>query len=696
MIEELTLGGFKSYGRRQTVRFTRGVNKISGRNASGKTTLLEAVLFGLFGDVPGVDSRDLIPLGGGKLYVSVVFRSPYTDRRVTVVREGSMVARRRGDTAEEGFRTSTLYMEVEGEEKPYTREREIQGKLRELLGVGRRTFFNVVYAKQKEFVEILNPRQVRMDAILGLTTPAEMREQLREVRRELEARGRIHEKGAIEERIRNAEAAIAEGRQQLEEVEARRKDLSERAGKLRAELEALLGRGKAVEALAADFRKLEGGRTELEVLRGRRRERENDLVGLYQAIGDQPERHLAELQERRRTSVELEERLGRIVEEDLGQERRALDGDVSRLNHQIGEHLELKEQGVAVCPKCGQRVDHELLEEDLRRWRAELEEKRARVEDLDMELRATQAQMRTARERRIEAERAISRLAEQLKRIDELREITRRLFEESQILARRLEAENEALRIRAEAEMDASFGTAAEAQKAVEERLGLIQKERASVQADVRSAEALLAEAERRRAEAERRLEAQQEALQDSRELLGRILEYEAKIGAVERIVERYGEYERRLRDSTLKLLEWLTYKYFQRLTDQDVYSACHIDRESYVLEVQPLKSSRLLPAWRAGGGHESLLALSERLALLRVRGFPHLLILDEPTDAVDSENIPQLLEYIARSSREIGQVLLVTHHGHGEEEGVNLITVRKVDGESRVTQEAPRPAGAD
>jgi hypothetical protein len=28
--------------------------------------------------------------------------------------------------------------------------------------------------------------------------------------------------------------------------------------------------------------------------------------------------------------------------------------------------------------------------------------------------------------------------------------------------------------------------------------------------------------------------------------------------------------------------------------------------------------------------------------------------------------------------------VLLVTHHGHGEEEGVNLISVRKVSGESR------------
>jgi DNA repair exonuclease SbcCD ATPase subunit len=167
------------------------------------------------------------------------------------------------------------------------------------------------------------------------------------------------------------------------------------------------------------------------------------------------------------------------------------------------------------------------------------------------------------------------------------------------------------------------------------------------------------------------------------------VAEYEAKIRALDGVVERYGAYERDLRENTLRLLEYTTFEYFRRLTDQQLYSSCKIDRERYTLEVQPKGSPRSLPAWRAGGGHQSLFALAERLALLRVRNFPYLLILDEPTDAVDSENVPHLLEYIARSSREIGQVLLVTHHGQGEEEGVNLIRVSKVDGESRVSQEA-------
>ena len=126
MIEELTLRGFKSYKTRQTVRFTQGVNKISGRNASGKTTLLQAVLFGLFGDVPGVNKQDLLPLDGGDVDVTLTLRSPYNGKKITIHREG-------GPTKDGGFRSSKGLLKVEDEDAPYTREREIQAKLRELI-----------------------------------------------------------------------------------------------------------------------------------------------------------------------------------------------------------------------------------------------------------------------------------------------------------------------------------------------------------------------------------------------------------------------------------------------------------------------------------------------------------------------------------------------------------------------------------
>ncbi len=680
-IEDLTLRNFKSYRSRQAVRFTKGVNKISGRNASGKTTLLEAVLFALFGDVPGVNKQDLVSLGGGDLEVTLSARSPFTGQLITVHREGGL-------TRDGGFRTSKSVLEVEGEDHPYIREREIQSKLRELIGVGRNTFFNVVYARQKEFVEILNPQRGRMDAILGLTTPAEIREQFREVRRMLEARGRIDEKGTIEERIRNAEAAIAEAERQLGEGSTRKAELSEGLDELRDRFAAAMSQVEILEGLSEDFRRLERIRTDLEVLRGRREDRERDLEEFQEDMGERPEEKREQLQANRRAAQATEERLQRLVDEELGSELRTLDAEKARLEHQIKEHAELREQGLMVCPKCGQKIDYELLEGDLNLWKGELEAKGMRLTDLEREVKAIREQVRVAHKRWVEADRAVTRFVEQERRIKELRRAIEDIDRQGAGLTLRVDRETEGLLTKAESEMVASFASLEEARESVDMRLRAVRDERSRLQAEVRSREDRLLDAERQEEEIEDRLKAQRGVLKESRELLNKVLEYEEKIRVVEAIQRRYGEYEQRLRENTLRQLEWLTYKYFQRLTDQQIYSACHIDRERYVLEVQPIGGARMLPAWLAGGGHQSLFALAERLALLRVMGFPHLLILDEPTDAVDSENIPQLLEYVARSSREIGQVLLVTHHGHGEEEGVNLIRVRKTEGESRVYQE--------
>ena len=680
MIEELTLQGFKSYRSRQTVRFSRGVNKISGRNAAGKTTILEAVLFALFGDVPGVRKQDLLPLGGGELSVTVTFKAPYSEQKVKVHREG--VATKDG-----GFRGKS-YLDVEGENHAYTGERDIQSKLRELLGVGKGVFFNVVYAQQKEFVEILNPPRNRMDAILGLTTPVEIREQLKDVKRSLEERGGISGKGAIEERIRNAEASIADCEDQLQDVCARRDELSKGLGSKMADLNVARDRVEAVESFAMELRGLENRMNELEVLRGRLEDRQQELEERYEELGAEPEVRRAELQDRSGKAETTEDRLRRILEDDLTAERRRLDASIARLSHQLEEHRELVEQGVTVCPKCGQEIDPALLEADMAGWSKEIDERNGTLKGLEKEIADVQDQIRRARQRKNEAEVALKRFLDQLHDVEALKRSISQLKTQGTNLGERIRRESQELLARAGEELAAPFEDLDDARGQVEKQLRALRDELARVDAEVRFVNSQIQECERREREIEVQLKGYGETLEASRKILDRIVEYEAKIRAVESIVEHYGEYEKLLRENTLRQQEWLTYKYFQRLTDQQVYSGCHIDRERYILEVQPQGSGRLLPAWRAGGGHESLFALSERLALLRVMGFPHLLILDEPTDAVDSENVPQLLEYIARSSNEIGQVLLVTHHGHGEEEGVNLIRVRKAAGESRVFQE--------
>jgi len=52
------------------------------------------------------------------------------------------------------------------------------------------------------------------------------------------------------------------------------------------------------------------------------------------------------------------------------------------------------------------------------------------------------------------------------------------------------------------------------------------------------------------------------------------------------------------------------------------------------------------------------------------------LLILDEPTYGVDSDNLPQLMNYFSGAAKKLEQTILVTHYGLGEEEAANIIKV--------------------
>ncbi|HIH89503.1 TPA: AAA family ATPase [Candidatus Bathyarchaeota archaeon] len=682
MIESLTLRGFKSYRGQQTIRFTKGVNKISGRNASGKTTILEAVLFGLFGEVPGVEKRDLLPVNGGDLFVELVFRTP-KGVKVTIHREATLTKK----GTDEAFKAKEFIMQVEGEKTPITRERDAQDRLRELLGISSGTFFNVVYARQKEFVDILNPEKGRMNAILGLTAPSEIREQLKDVKAQLRRRGDIDNRPAFEERIRNAEQTLADGGSQLAEITARKTALVTELGAKRFEYQNAKDAVERVEGYETNFRELDAIRQEYEKNRSLREAKEQELEGVASEMGESPDTCLRDLENRANTAKATEDRLRQLGDAEVEQRRRAAAATVDRLTHQIREHRELFDKGLTVCPKCGQPIDPAAMEKDLTQWTTELEIAKRQQASAIAEIQELRTQAKNATDRRLEAEKALDRFLNLRARLDEGKRTMQRLDDSGAKLAERLEVGTEGLTELVEKEFGPVKGIE-EARRRVDERLRALRAVEREALAAVREREARFQEADA----SEKRLKAQlagvEQTLNDSRRSLARVEEYEAKIHALDGVVERYSAYERDLRDNTLRLLEYTTFEYFRRLTDQQLYSACRIDRERYTLEVHPKGSPRPLPAWRAGGGHQSLFALAERLALLRVRNFPHLLILDEPTDAVDSENVPHLLEYIARGSREIGQVLLVTHHGQGEEEGVNLIRVAKVGGESKVTQE--------
>jgi DNA repair exonuclease SbcCD ATPase subunit len=187
------------------------------------------------------------------------------------------------------------------------------------------------------------------------------------------------------------------------------------------------------------------------------------------------------------------------------------------------------------------------------------------------------------------------------------------------------------------------------------------------------------------------RLKADVEGLQKKEETIKiKVGELEKRLGRVkvcEQLLDKLkggieGQRERRLKRIADEAL-----RAYETLTDQRVYKAFRINKDDYTVEVFPTRLDGYIPAKRTGGGHQTLIALAVRIALLNVLNQRSLMILDEPTYGVDSENLPQLMSYFSEAAKKIDQTILVTHYGLGEEEAANIVKVSIAkDGSSTIS----------
>jgi len=130
-------------------------------------------------------------------------------------------------------------------------------------------------------------------------------------------------------------------------------------------------------------------------------------------------------------------------------------------------------------------------------------------------------------------------------------------------------------------------------------------------------------------------------------------------------------------RRNQLKNIELRALQYYKSMTDQHTYSAISIDPETYRVYLSPKGLTDRIPATRTGGGHQTLISLALRLALLHELDFRSLLILDEPTYGVDDQNLPQLASQLVQASKQLSQTIIVTHQGICEEDATNILNVR-------------------
>ena len=760
ILERLKLAGFEGY-KHVEVEFSPGLNLITGRNSTGKTTLLDAVLFALYGEVPGVEKRMLVSrlaTANNRLSVGLSVKLP--NGRFEVWRTG--VLYRKG--GKENFRTEKTLLFVNEKAVPLAGEEDLRRKISKLLGIGLKKFINLIYVRQGELTSILKPRKEDMDFILDINVLREVAEQLDEVRRILEkyegrdvktlvVTYREHELPRIEGYITSLNRQIAI----LEKEVTRLQEVLEKARSddLKKLLLLIEKRDSYTTEISESRNRLQGildgsNASNLQELRSLLDKAERDVETCsknvmeldkrkrkVQDLFDAENRRLNEAEANLKTASastmeeletllgETKDLLGKLQSEvvdteeeyaDVLEARSSLAGKISSLRDEVKNHKRLLEEGVAECPTCGQKISPDLLREisfekeaQIRRLETEYSKVDAKHKALDSKLKKLRGELEKAATRastlaqvhdkvkmllRGETLNGLREKCRLLKR--EVDELTSKITEEKARLAR-LEANRDSLK--------KAFVDATSIQKSIEKLEENLRKTVKEVSTSLKTlclpfdaedpdlksrvAERIpLSREEIETKEAE--LQERKQRLKDLKSELKNNLKEKRKIeeklsileerlrkaevtrGFIEKLREGIEKRRRRL----LRNIQRQALSVYNTLTDQHVYKAFQIDPETYEVYVQPVGLAGFIPASRVGGGHQTLIALSIRMAILNVLGYRSLLILDEPTYGVDSQNLPQLMNYITEMAKNLRQVLLVTHYGIGMEEATNIIKV--------------------
>ena len=145
---ELTISGFRSYADTVTFDFSgRSLVGIVGPIGSGKSSILDAIAFALYGKTPHIESgtKSLINQRRDALQVSLGFEVDGTGWKVV------RALRRAGASAH------TLYrVDADGEQEVADKEREVTAQVEAILGLDFAAFRRSVLLAQNQFAQFLN------------------------------------------------------------------------------------------------------------------------------------------------------------------------------------------------------------------------------------------------------------------------------------------------------------------------------------------------------------------------------------------------------------------------------------------------------------------------------------------------------------------------------------------------------------
>jgi len=220
-IDRLILNNFISHQSTDTP-FYDGITMIIGHNGAGKSSMIDAIVFALFGPkgeyVRGKKAEDLIKKG--KMFASVDLQFTMGENRYTVFRKVSM---KKTDSA--------AYLEMNGNRIIDTIT-GVDQEIESILGVSKEIFMNSVFVKQGEMDSLIDEdpakRKELFGKLIGIDRLTKSSKSVADIVKELEM-----ERSVIQESIKDLEPL----KQSINDIKLKKSELTERLAFTEKDLE---------------------------------------------------------------------------------------------------------------------------------------------------------------------------------------------------------------------------------------------------------------------------------------------------------------------------------------------------------------------------------------------------------------------------------------------------------------------------
>ena len=692
-IEIVQLENIRSHVK-STVPFTRGFNCLVGGLGTGKSSVLYAVDFALFGDPIGRSFEYLLREGADSAKVTVQFSQ--NGRTYKLVRG----LKRRGKGIGQDFEELKLF---EDETLIASMKTDaIAEQFKAITGFDRDLFREIVWMRQEHLKELLDARprdrQRRLDELFGLSDYETAWSNIAAYQRDYETEKRVYEKDPdvvgleklsgeynrvteeftrLELELQDALGRLAGAKRTLEDADVRlakleeKKQLVEELKRKEARIHANIS--GVADALASLNQRVEGKKIILDNLKQRQSSLDSQMAAFKNSLED--------------TGVPANQSV-----EALRGQLAAFDDELSNLRAEqqaTARNLQADQKRTASlsmesrCPLCLQSLNDEYKDGLMQRIQQENAERQDRIKQLQGEIEKMQ---RT----KVVVNEAVSNLQKLTTRGEELKA---RLSEEERNLVD-LATEAEAKR-----QHEKELAGQLEALRWEIGRFDMADLDAARTRREQAFAQYYRVESELRTKESRKkdlltRLDETRERIDHAQEKLERMQRIARTVEVLGAIRDAYRSIQPKLRSEFVKVLRNFVQQVLDSLVGGEAPLLNVVVDETYTPYVKS-ESGTDREVSNLSGGERTLLAFAYRLGLgqlimqSRTGHGLSMLLLDEPTESLGSEDgsIDRLAEAISRF-KAIEQIIAVTHSEAFAEKAEHVIILEKEAGISKISLE--------